>query len=104
MSEKLYAFLLRLFPSHFRQSYGEDALQLFRDRARHETGVPSRLRLWLDLLADLAISVPPEYFYAQPELLTAPTNHSPGSPSFYVLNQGAPRPGALVFGFVLSVS
>jgi len=104
MSEKLYAFLLRLFPSRFRQSYGEDALQLFRDRARDETGLPSRFRLWLDLLADLAISVPREYFYAQPELLAAPTDHAPGSPSFYVLNQGAPRPGALVFGFVLSVS
>jgi len=104
MSEKLYAFLLRLFPSRFRQSYGEDALQLFRDRARDETSLPSRFRLWLDLLADLAISVPREYFYAQPELLAAPTDHHTGSPSFYVLNQSAPRPGALIFGFVLSVS
>jgi len=102
MSEKLYAFLLRLFPSHFRQSYGEDALQLFRDRARHETGLPSRLRLWVDLLADLAISVPREYFYAQPELLSASTRSTSASPSFYVLNNDAPRPGALVFGFLLS--
>lgn len=103
MSEKLYAFLLRLFPARFRQSYGEDALQLFRDRARHETGFPSRLRLWLDLLADLAISVPREYFYAQPELLSASAPQNPaGSPSFYVLNQASPRPGALLFGFLLS--
>jgi len=104
MSEKLYAFLLRLFPSRFRQSYGEDALQLFRDRARHETGLPSRLRLWLDLLADLAISVPREYFYAQPELLSASAGQTPGSPSFHVLDNDAPRPGALVFGFALSVA
>jgi retinol-binding protein 3 len=104
MSEKLYAFLFRLFPSRFRQSYGEDALQLFRDRARHEAGFPSRFRLWLDLLADLAISVPREYFYAQPELLSACAGPTPGSPSFYFLNQGSPRPGALAFGFLLSLS
>jgi len=104
MSEKLYAVLLRLFPSHFRRSYGEDALQLFRDRAREETGFPSRFRLWLDLLADLAISVPREYFYAQPELLSASASQTPGSPSFYVLQEDAPRPGSLVFGFAVSVA
>ena len=38
MSEKIYAWLLRLYPSHFRKTYGEEALQLFRDRARDENG------------------------------------------------------------------
>jgi hypothetical protein len=38
MSEKIYAWLLRLYPSHFRDRYGEEALQLFRDRAAHERG------------------------------------------------------------------
>jgi retinol-binding protein 3 len=33
MSEKIYAFLLRLYPVAFREMYGEEALQLFRDRA-----------------------------------------------------------------------
>jgi hypothetical protein len=28
MSEKIYAWLLRLYPSRFREAYGEDALQL----------------------------------------------------------------------------
>jgi RimJ/RimL family protein N-acetyltransferase len=36
MSEKIYGWLLRLFPSHFRQGYGDEALLLFRDRAREE--------------------------------------------------------------------
>ena len=71
MSEKIYACLLRLFPSHFRESYGNEALQLFRDRARDEKGFFSRVRLWLDLLTDLAISVPQQRRYARPALAAA---------------------------------
>jgi hypothetical protein len=105
MSENFYALLLRLFPSRFRQSYGEDALQLFRDRARDESSLPARTRLWFDLLADLIISVPREYFYAQPELLSASAQPGPGaSPAFYVLGSNAPRPGALVLGGFLSLA
>jgi hypothetical protein len=52
MSEKIYALLLRLFPSHFREVYGKEALRLFRDRARDEKGFFASLRLWLDLLSD----------------------------------------------------
>ena len=63
MSEKIYALLVRLYPSHFREAYGEAALQLFRDRARDEKGFFSRVRLWFDLLTDLAISVPREYHH-----------------------------------------
>jgi Peptidase family S41 len=105
MSEKFYALLLRLFPSRFRRSYGEDALQLFRDRARDESGFAPRLRLWFDLLADLLISVPREYLYAQPELLSAPAQQNlGGSPAFYVIDNAAPRPGALLFGAILSLA
>jgi hypothetical protein len=46
MSEKIYARFLHLYPSRFREAYGEEALQLFRDRARHERGLFRRLRLW----------------------------------------------------------
>jgi hypothetical protein len=45
----------------WKTSYGDEALQLFRDRARDERGFLSGLRLWLDLLGDLAISIPREY-------------------------------------------
>jgi hypothetical protein len=103
MSEKIYALLLRLFPSQFRETYGEDALQLFRDRARDETGLSSRARLWFDLLADLAISVPREYFYAEPELIAASGQRFGGTPSFYFLGDNAPRPGALLLGAALSI-
>jgi hypothetical protein len=104
MSEKIYALLLRLFPSHFRKDYGEDALQLFRDRARDEKGFTPRLRLWFDLLADLVISVPREYFYAEPELVAAAGQRWGAGPSFYFLRDERPRPGALALGAVLSLT
>jgi len=58
MSEKMYLWLWRLYPSRFQEAYREEALQLFRDRARHEKGFFPQLRLWLDLLIDLASSLP----------------------------------------------
>jgi Peptidase family S41 len=58
MSEKIYAYLLRLYPASFRDTYGKDALQLFRDRLREETGFLRRTRLWFDIFLDLAISLP----------------------------------------------
>ena len=48
MSEKIYAFFLRLYPTHFCDEYGHEALQLFRDRARDERGFFARLRLWFE--------------------------------------------------------
>ncbi|HEY6389058.1 MAG TPA: S41 family peptidase [Candidatus Acidoferrum sp.] len=103
MSEKIYALLLRLFPSHFRKEYGDEALQLFRDRARDENGFIPRFRLWFDLLTDLAISVPREYFYADPELLAASGQRLGGTPSFYFLGDESPRPGALLLGSMLAL-
>ncbi len=104
MSEKIYAFLLRLFPAHFREAYREEALQLFRDRYRDEKGLFRRLRLWLDLAADLVISLPREYFHPQPELAGAAAHeHLRGTPSFYVSGDELPRPGALILGGVLSL-
>src|SRR5437763_13472927 len=99
MSEKIYAWLLRLYPSHFREAFGDDALQLFRDRSRDETGCLSRLRLWFDLLSELALSVPREYFRVQPELVTYSAHLRPdGVPSFFVLAGDSLGSGALLFG------
>jgi hypothetical protein len=104
MSEKIYAWLLRLYPSHFREAYGNEALQLFRDRARDEKGFVPSLRLWLDLLVDLAISVPQEYGYVQPALIGASAlDRFDGVPTFYVLEGESPTLGALLFGGVLSL-
>ena len=105
MSEKIYAWLLRLYPSPFRKAYGEEALQLFRDRSRDERGFFLSLRLWLDLLADLAVSVPRAYRSAQPAPIDASAQQRwDGTPSFHVLEGEAPRPGALLFGSVLALA
>jgi hypothetical protein len=86
MSEKIYAFLLRLYPSGFRKAYGGEAMQLVRDRLRNEKGLVGRLRLWLDLLADFAMSLPREYRYAQPMLASSSTQRRlDGVPSFHLL-------------------
>jgi Peptidase family S41 len=104
MSEKMYAWLLRLYPSHFRQEYGDEALQLLRDRARDERGFFRALRLWLDLLTDLAISVPREYRHVRPALVGSVTRQrSTRGPSFFVLEDGSSRLRAFFFGGILTL-
>jgi hypothetical protein len=61
MSEKIYGWLLKLYPARFRETYGASAMQLFRDRLHAERGLMRRFRFWLDLIADLAKSIPHEY-------------------------------------------
>jgi hypothetical protein len=103
MSEKIYALLFRLLPSHFREAYGDDALQLFRDRARDEKGFFAKLRLWLDLLADLAVSLPREYHFFQPAVIGAAAQQRVnGAPAFFLLGDESLRPGALFLGSVLA--
>jgi hypothetical protein len=104
MSEKVYAWLLRLYPSHFCEAYGDAALQLFRDRWRDERGLLPRLRLWLDLLADLAISVPRQHHRVQPALIGSTAGHrSDGVPLFHTLESESPGLGALLLGSALSL-
>jgi hypothetical protein len=104
MSEKLYVLLLRLYPSHFREAYGDEALQLLRDRVREERGLAPRLRLWWDLMADLAISLPREYRHLRPVLAgTTSARYADGAPHFYTLEGGLPRPEALCSGAALSM-
>jgi hypothetical protein len=61
MFEKMYIRLLRLYPSRFRKEYGDEALQLIRDRLRDETGFLKRACLCWDLVADAFVSLPKEY-------------------------------------------
>jgi hypothetical protein len=93
MSEQIYAFLLRLYPSHFRLVHGDEALQLIRDRARHE----SSLRLWIDLLIDLVWSIP------RLHLAGAPVAARATAPAFRMLEGEAPRAESLFLGVVVSL-
>jgi hypothetical protein len=62
MSEKIYTWLLKLYPVRFRRDYGPSAVQLFRDRFQAERGLLRRCRFWLDVISDLAVSVPREHW------------------------------------------
>jgi EF hand len=61
MSEKIYGWLLKLYPVRFRRDYGSSAIQLFRDRIRAERGILLQCRLWFDVISDLTVSVPSEH-------------------------------------------
>ena len=104
-AERIYALLLRLYPSSFRERYAQESLQLFRDRAGQETGVFRKLRFWMDILADFAVSMPRAYRDAEPALAAAATRQTPdGTPSFDLLKSEPLRPAALVFGAFLSLA
>jgi hypothetical protein len=105
MSEKIFSWLLRLYPTHFRKAYGEEALLLLRDRARDEQGFLLRSRLWLDLLTDLAVSIPREYRnHPQAILRTSARPCWNGNPSFQMLEGEAPTLSSLLFGGALSLA
>lgn len=105
MSEKLYVLLLRLYPARFRNEYRDDALQLLRDRLRDERGFFLRLQLFVDILADLFVSVPSAYLHDQPALVAALAKHrSVDTPVFYVLPRKAPLARGLVLGGILSLA
>jgi len=100
MSEKLYALLLKLYPDDFRRTYGDEAMRLVRERARDEKGFISGPRLWLDLLVDLAISLPREYS-ARPAV-AAEAHPVNGAPSFQLLTEGLPNRALLLLAGMLS--
>lgn len=101
MSEKLYEFLLKLYPDHFRRTYGDEALRLVRDRARSENGFLSGLRLWLDLLWDLAISLPREYSHAPTTPILAAQLLN-GERSFQLLAERSLNPALVCLAGTLS--
>jgi hypothetical protein len=100
MLEKIYAFLLRLYPAEFRDAYGREALQLIRDRARDERGIVLKLRLSFDLATDLLAM----RFRSRHErsLITAGDSRDSG-PSFPILEWVAPRPEPLAVGMLLAL-
>src|SRR5260370_5003561 len=104
MAEVIFRLLLQLYPSRFRQEYGDEALQLFRDRTHDETGVWPSVRLWFDLLTDLVISLPREYCYTRPEVASAPVKTClDGTPTFFVFDTASPGRRPLLLGGLLSL-
>lgn len=103
MSEKLYALLFRLYPACFRDAWREEALELFRDRLLNERGPRARLRLWFDLIADLAASVPGAYLRDQPSLIPASTAQPEGIPSFHLVEDHPIPSSTYFFASLLSI-
>jgi len=105
MFEQIFACLLRLYPSQFRNHYEEEARQLLRERFRDERGLLPRSRLCLDLLVDFAAGLPRAYQAAPREASAASVlQNIEGIPSFHVLDNGKTGPGPILLAGVLSLS
>jgi len=104
MSERIYACLLRIFPSAFRRRYEEESLRLLRDRLNDERGFLRRLRLSFDLIRDVIGALPQAYrnSYADIASAVAITPHFDGIPSFQSLQKEPIRRGAFVVAGVLT--
>ena len=59
LSERLYRSLLFSYPAEFRHEYTPEMVELFQVRLARE----NRFLLWLELVADIAVSAPKEHYY-----------------------------------------
>jgi len=104
MSEKLYSLLLRLFPSEFRQRFGEESIQLFRDRFREEKGFWLRLRLWADLICDLAVTLPREHVRVESQIAEVSAAGVKRGPAFQITPRATTRFVAIFLGIAVSLA
>lgn len=98
MFERFCALLLRIYPAGFRRAYGREAVQLVRDRARHERGVVLRARLLMDLAVDLFATWRHGWQPGTPLLARLD-----GAPRFDIIEVPGPRPEALAAGMLTSM-
>jgi hypothetical protein len=105
MSERIFAFLLRLYPAGFRERYYQEAMLLYRDRRKHETGFWRRARLWCDLLWDLAVGLPKTWRTSYSAVaIPSESANVYGSPSFRLLHAEPLRPAAILVGGMLTLT
>jgi hypothetical protein len=69
MSERLYSLLLQLYPRAFRERYATEMARVFRDRLRDEPAA----RVWIDVLADAAVSLPHQHLEPVPDAMYPPS-------------------------------
>ena len=65
--ERAFRTLLRLYPRDFRERFGDEMIEFYharRDEQRHRYGARGPLRLWLHLIADIALSAPTQHIRA----------------------------------------
>jgi hypothetical protein len=90
MSERVYAWLLRLYPRAFRERYAQEMMRTFRDRLRHEPTV----RLWIDVLKDAVVSIPHRHWVQDPHPIFPPSS-APLRAAYAVVAQSMLVGGAL---------
>ncbi|HEY7306693.1 MAG TPA: ABC transporter permease [Bryobacteraceae bacterium] len=78
---RIYRTLLLAYPAEFRHQYGAEMERLFDDRSRSEPPV----RLWLESLADIAITVPTEHLHTLAADLRYGGRMLASAPSFTVV-------------------
>lgn len=105
MSEKLVAFLFRLYPPAFRQRYLQEALLLCRDRRRQETGIYRKLRLACDLFIDFFAGLP-KAWQTPYSIVTvkSPAPNTQPVPSFSLLHPEPLRPTSILLGCMFSIT
>ena len=65
--ERAFRALLRLYPRSFRERFEEEMVEFFharRDEQRHHRGARGVARLWLHLIADIALNAPLQHVRA----------------------------------------
>jgi hypothetical protein len=71
LSERLYRFLLRAYPSRYRDQYAEPMACCFRDQLRSTQSRRAFASLWIRTLLDLAWTVPARHFSRRIRLQTS---------------------------------
>lgn len=80
-AERLYALLLRAYPAAFRERFGAEMRQHFRDLRRDAAARgEGAARFWLELAADTARSLPAQHLAALRERRRAPSTDLPHTP------------------------
>jgi hypothetical protein len=107
MLRLLYSCLLRLHPAGFRERFSEEMLCIFDQTVagQGERDVRAACRLLADGVASLVrqwtrIAVSPE----EADALAADSIPDVGCPAFCSLPSFKPRPGAMIYGAVLSLA
>lgn len=102
MSEKIYACLLRLYPSAFRSKYREEALQLYRDHLEDEACILLRFRLHYDLLVDVLFGLP--LAWRNTYTASALSFVAENVPCFRLLEEQPLRPASIIIGSTLTLA
>src|SRR5437868_7607245 len=66
LGERLFRALLIVYPRAFRARFTEEMVEFFRERRveQYRNGARGAIRLWLHLIADIAVNAPVMHLHA----------------------------------------